>query len=94
MKKPVCNFNCFECPHPDCICDDFSRKEYVTDAKINRIAGLTTGKTGLNKREYLRKYYEEHKEYAKAYQKSYYEKNKERIRERLGSVTEKTEIDT
>lgn len=50
MKEPVCNFNCFECPHPDCICDDFSRKEYMTDAQINRIAGITTGKTGLRKR--------------------------------------------
>ena len=49
MKKPVCNFNCFECPHPDCICDDFSRKEYVTDAEINRIAGVTRCKTGLSK---------------------------------------------
>lgn len=76
MKKPVCNFNCFECPHPDCICDDFSRKEYVTDAEINRIAGMTRSKTGLRKKEYLRKYYSERKEYAKAYQKSYYEKNK------------------
>nr|DAN92479.1 MAG TPA: hypothetical protein [Caudoviricetes sp.] len=82
MKKPVCNFNCFECPHPDCICDDFSRKEYVTDAEINRIAGMTRSKTGLRKKEYLRKYYSERKEYAKAYQKSYYEKNKERIREK------------
>lgn len=50
MKKPVCNFNCFECPHPDCICDDFSRKEYVTDAEINRIAGMTRSKTGLRKK--------------------------------------------
>lgn len=82
MKKPVCNFNCFECPHPDCICDDFSRKEYVTDAEINRIAGMTRSKTGLRKKEYLRKYYSERKEYAKAYQKSYYEKNKEKIREK------------
>ena len=82
MKKPVCDFNCFECPHPDCICDDFSRKEYVTDAEINRIAGMTRSKTGLRKKEYLRKYYSERKEYAKAYQKSYYEKNKERIREK------------
>lgn len=79
MKKPVCNFNCFECPHPDCICDDFSRKEYVTDAEINRIAGMTRSKTGFSKKEYLRKYYSERKEYAKAYQKSYYEKNKEKI---------------
>lgn len=82
MKKPVCDFNCFECSHPDCICDDFSRKEYVTDAEINRIAGMTRSKTGLRKKEYLRKYYSERKEYAKAYQKSYYEKNKERIREK------------
>lgn len=62
MKKPVCNFNCFECSHPDCICDDFSRKEYVTDAEINRIAGVTRCKTGLSKIEYRRKYYAEHKE--------------------------------
>lgn len=82
MKEPVCNFNCFECPHPDCICDDFSRKEYVTDTEISRIAGVTRGKTGFSKKEYLRKYYSERKEYAKAYQKSYYEKNKEKIREK------------
>lgn len=25
MKKPVCNFNCFECPRPDCKRED-SRK--------------------------------------------------------------------
>lgn len=55
MKKPVCNFNCFECPHPDCICDDFSRKEYVTDAEINRIAGMTRSKTGLRKKRISQK---------------------------------------
>lgn len=82
MKKPVCNFNCFECSHPDCICDDFSRKEYVTDAEINRIAGVTRCKTGLSKIEYRRKYYAEHKEEEKEKRKIYYEKNKERIREK------------
>lgn len=54
----------------------------MTDAEINRIAGMTRSKTGLRKKEYLRKYYSERKEYAKAYQKSYYEKNKEKIREK------------
>ena len=51
MKKPVCKFNCFECPHPDCICDDFSRKEYVTDAEIHGIEGIKKRKTGMRKKK-------------------------------------------
>lgn len=79
MKKPVCDFNCFECPHPDCICDDFTHKEFVTDAQIDNIAGIAKKKTGFSKREYGKKYYAEHREYAKAYQRRYYEENKEQI---------------
>lgn len=55
----------------------------MTDAEINRIAGVTRSKTRLSKIEYRRKYYAEHKEEEKERQKSYYEKNKEKICEKV-----------
>lgn len=94
MKKPVCNFNCFECPHPDCICDDFSRKEYVTDAEINRIAGMTRSKTGLRKKNISESIIQNAKNMPKHTRKAITRKTKRGFAKRLGNVTERIEIDT
>lgn len=94
MKKPVCDFNCFECPHPDCICDDFSRKEYVTDAEINGIAGITRSKTGLRKKNTSESIIQNAKNMPKHTRKAITRKTKRGFAKRLGNVTERIEIDT
>lgn len=93
MKKPVCNFNCFECLHPDCICDDFSRKEYVTDAEINRIAGMTRSKTGLRKKNTSESIIQNAKNMPKHTRKSITRKTKRRFAKRRGNGIGRIEKD-
>lgn len=72
----VCNKDCFNCPHPDCINDELDYADYVEVAKRERALRATPDSE--KKAAYNAAYYEKNREKLAAYQKAYYEKNREK----------------
>lgn len=89
----TCNRDCFNCPYPDCICDEESQDDI--DAAERRDEAIQIGwssaeKELRRKREYRRThreqaiaasraYYATHKEYVSKKHAEWYKANKERI---------------
>lgn len=69
MRKaePVCDRDCFNCPHPDCILDNARKRGYRDPEK---------------RREYLRAWREKNRERTNEYQREYYKRHREEILER------------
>jgi len=70
MNKPVCNEDCFNCVHPDCIVD-----ETPSEAKARRKREWRQ----RHREEIAKKskaYYEAHREERLAYQREYWRKKK------------------
>ena len=81
MNKLVCNGDCFNCVHPDCIVDDHITKEEIAASKeLDREAKLQ-GKDnrGRHRAEYLKAYRAAHREEINAYQREWREAHREEI---------------
>ena len=76
----VCNRDCFNCPHPDCICDEETQADI--DAAERRDQAIQAGWSRAEKelrRE--REYRRTHREQAIAASRAYYAANKEHVKE-------------
>ena len=62
-KEPVCNRDCLNCIHDDCICDDMTAADYAELRELDEYAMPKTRKQRA----------------IAAYQKAYYEENRESI---------------
>lgn len=73
-KTPVCNEDCFRCPHPDCIitCEDpekrRERQKLWQHAHPDKM------------REYHRRYYQAHRAEIRLQKQQYYQANRDAIR--------------
>lgn len=75
--KTKCDFNCLNCPFPDCVNDDDRSPE---ESKILKDISIADGyKSTKKKRENQKKYYQEHREKYLEYLKKYREKNREKL---------------
>ena len=78
-KQPVCDRDCFNCPHPDCIVEDMSAEEYKACAQRDAENHSKSPKDAVRKSEDAHAWYMAHREKRLAYQKAYYYANRERI---------------
>lgn len=67
-REPVCDRDCFHCPHPDCILDDKNRKSGYRDPE--------------KRREYQKAWRARNPELRKEYQREYYKRHREEILEK------------
>ena len=86
----VCNKDCFNCPHPDCICDDLDAEDYRKAKEIDKLLHPQTKhqkKVAAKQRAYReanrdklaaqrRAYYEANRDKCNAYMRNYYKRSK------------------
>ena len=77
-QKPVCDRDCLNCIHPDCILDEGpDAAEYRALAQMER--DLFWSDVQKKRAAYKKAYYEANREKLAAYQKAYYEANREKV---------------
>ena len=77
----ICNRDCFNCPFPDCVCDDESQDDI--DAAERRDLQIQAGwDSNEKKRRRDARYREKHREKAKINARAYYAANKEYVKEK------------
>lgn len=90
----VCNHDCLNCIHDDCINDALTHADYLAEREMDLLSGAVdppkaSGKLRAYKKqcrlenkeketEYQRRYYQEHAEKKKAATRAWYQENKER----------------
>ena len=80
---PVCDRDCFNCPHPDCILENLTAEDY---AAARALEGYIHPPTPAEIRIAAKKkaYREENREAIAAKKKAYYEENREAIAAKKG----------
>lgn len=77
----VCNRDCFNCPYPDCICDEETQEDI--DAAERRDETIQTGWSRAEKKYRQQKRYREtHREQARAASHAHYAANRDYYREK------------
>lgn len=72
-----CDFNCLNCPYPDCINNEDRTPE---ESKILEDAAVKDGyKTPKKKRDRMKKYYQANKERIREYNRQYRAKNRDKL---------------
>ena len=77
----VCNRDCFNCPHPDCILEELSAEDYQAQREAEKAAFPKT-LAGRKLAAKQRAYYEANREEIAAKQRAYREANREEIAKR------------
>lgn len=77
-RKPVCDRDCFHCPHPDCILNDTRRKSGYKDPE--------------KRREYQRAWRARNLEMMREYQREYYKRHREEILEKSRKKRERKAV--
>ena len=74
----VCDRDCFNCPHPDCIREDLTAEDYAAARALETyVHPPTPAQIKIAAKQ--KAYYEENREAIAAKQKAYYEENREAI---------------
>ena len=74
----VCNRDCFNCPHPDCILEELSAEDYQAQREAEKAAFPKT-LAGRKLAAKQRAYYEANREEIAAKQRAYREANREEL---------------
>ena len=74
-KTPVCNKDCFHCPHPDCIIGKKGEDPEKRKARQKRWQHANRDKM----REYHQRYYQAHRDEIRLQKQRYYQANRDVI---------------
>lgn len=91
----ICNFDCFNCPFPDCVCSSSPLDKSISKQidKQARTAACVPGRNvqggaslyyqahRIDKIKYQKQYYQCNKTDRIEYQKAYYRRNRERLKQ-------------
>ena len=72
----VCNNDCFNCPHPDCVLDELTAEDYAAQREAEKLMKTPKQKKIAAKR---RAYYEANREEIAAKRRAYREANREEL---------------
>lgn len=75
----VCNRDCLNCVHPDCICDEMTEEEMRES--LDSVAFSDGDRRRIKNRAYKKAYYEKHREEINAKRRRWYKANKKRLRQ-------------
>lgn len=82
--KAICDRDCFNCPHPDCMVDDITLDEYreikERDDEMKLLNSSMSRNQVLAKRAYTKARYQRKKDELVAYQRAYDAANKDKIK--------------